>query len=58
MQDMPDPHDPRGFVVEWQLADDAAIGMTHSFIDLSADGSDHEVVVLTDDVLISTSSGG
>jgi hypothetical protein len=54
---MPDPHDPRGFVVEWQLADDAAIGMTHSFIDLSADGPDHEVV-LTDDVLISTSSGG
>jgi hypothetical protein len=56
MQDMPGSQDPRGFVVEWQLADDAVTGVTPSVIDLT-DRSDSEVV-LTDDVVISTSSGG
>ena len=51
MEDMPDPHDPRGFVVEWQLADDEH-GMAHGLVDLSVEESaqsDREVV-LTDDV--------
>jgi len=57
MEDMPDPHDPRGFVVEWQLADDAVPGMTYGLIDLSADQSDDEVVV-SEDVHISSIAGG
>jgi hypothetical protein len=59
MQDMPGAQDPRGFVVEWQLADDAVTGVTPGVIDVIdlIDRSDSEVV-LTDDVGISTSSGG
>jgi hypothetical protein len=55
MEDMPRPHDPRGFVVEWQLADDA-LGMAPGLVDLSADQPDQSdrEVVLTDDVRISS----
>jgi hypothetical protein len=56
MKDMPGPHDPRGFVVEWQLADEVALGMAPGLVDLSADQpdpSDREVVV-TEDVRISS----
>jgi hypothetical protein len=60
MEDMPEPHDPRGFVVEWQLADDA-LGMAHGLVDLSGDQTDQSdrEVVLTDDVGITsvTASG-
>ena len=57
MQDMPVAQNPRGFVVEWQLADDAAIGAVHRVIDLLGDPSEGEVV-LTDDAGVSRASGG
>ena len=56
MEDMPDPHDPRGFVVEWQLADDEHGVARGLVVDLSVDESaqsDREVV-LTDDVGITS----
>ena len=57
MKDMPGPSDPRGFVVDWQLADAVAISWPQSLIDLSAQPSEHEVV-LTDDAGVTTSSAG
>ena len=61
MEDMPGPHDPRGFVVEWQLADDA-LGVASGLVDLSIDHPDQSdrEVVLTDDVRIGsiTATGG
>lgn len=50
MQEMPVPPDPSGFVVEWQLADDAVV------IDLSGEEADSEVI-LADDAAIAASSG-
>lgn len=47
MLSMPAAEDPSGFFVEWQLADDDAVGPGR-VIDLSAEGSDVEVV-LSDD---------
>jgi len=57
MKDMAGPSDPRGFVVDWQLADAVAISWPQSLIDLSANASEHEVV-LTDDSDVTTSSAG
>ena len=56
MKEMPGPEDPRGFVVDWQLAD-AAMWLPDSVIDLSADQSDHEVV-LSDDATVRTGPTG
>jgi hypothetical protein len=56
MDAMPGPYDPRGFFVEWQLADDAAGGTTFGLLDLSADASEDELV-LNEDAGMSSISG-
>ncbi|MDQ1565610.1 MAG: hypothetical protein QOF96_490 [Actinomycetota bacterium] len=56
MQDMGLVQDA-GFVVEWQLADDAAGGERYRLIDLSAEGPRPEIV-LPEDNALSTTSGG
>ena len=50
MQDMPVAQDA-GFVVEWQLADDAAGGEGHRLIDLSGEASRPEIVLPEDSSL-------
>jgi hypothetical protein len=47
MQDMPVAQDA-GFVVEWQLADDATGGEGHRLIDLSAERSRPEITLPED----------
>jgi hypothetical protein len=56
MQDMRLGQDA-GFVVEWQLADEAAGGEGYRLIDLSAEGPRPEIV-LPEDNALSTTSGG
>lgn len=47
MQDMPQVQDP-GFVVEWQLAGDAAGDDGHRVIDLSAERPRPEIILPED----------
>jgi hypothetical protein len=54
MQDMRLAQDP-GFVVEWQLAEDATGGEGHRLIDLSAEGPRPEIVLPEDKALRTTS---
>ena len=50
MQDMPVLQDP-GFVVDWQLADDAAGGEANRLIDLSAERTRPEITLPEDSPL-------
>jgi hypothetical protein len=55
MQDMRFGQDA-GFVVEWQLADDATGGERCRLIDLSAEGPRPEIVLPEDNALRATSA--